>query len=142
MLLKLLTCGECHSSRYVIFRKRTLRVNQARNGTLDRRGKGALRGSWCSWAGESGGLQDAGPQQVMLGSTAHLALQCLLPKQGCSTLSGAAVSPGRHRCWQTVAERLMAGFPSGQTSDSWGGNPGGGCRDRVRTAAGLAGGCA
>ena len=50
------------------------------------------------------------------------------------------VSLGRHRPEENGDGALEGGFPERRNSDSWGGNRGGGCRDRVLTAAGLAGG--
>jgi cytochrome b561 len=50
------------------------------------------------------------------------------------------VSPGRNRSERNGGRGREAGFPNRRNSDSWGGNRGGGCRDRVYAAAATAGG--
>jgi len=54
--------------------------------------------------------------------------------------AASGLSPGRNRREENGGGALEAGFPERRNSDSWGGNRGGGCRDRVLTAAGPAGG--
>jgi hypothetical protein len=54
--------------------------------------------------------------------------------------AASLVSPGRNRSGQNGGGGRETGFPDRWKSDSWGGNRGGGCRDRVCAAAGTAGG--
>ena len=54
--------------------------------------------------------------------------------------AASGVSPGRNSREENGGGAFEAGFPEWRNSDSWGGNRVGGCRDRVLTAAGPAGG--
>ena len=54
--------------------------------------------------------------------------------------AASLVGPGCDRSGQNGSGGREIGFPDRRNSDSWGGNRGGGCRDRVCAAAGTAGG--
>src|SRR3954470_13944478 len=52
--------------------------------------------------------------------------------------AASLVGPGGDRSGQNGSGGREIGFPDRRNSDSWGGNRGGGCRDRVCAAAGFA----
>src|SRR5215208_4432476 len=54
--------------------------------------------------------------------------------------AASLAGPGCDRSGQNDSGGREIGFPDRRNSDSWGGNRGGGCRDRVCAAAGTAGG--